>query len=364
MTQEAKIAIVNVRVFDGHRILEPSTVIIENGMIGINAEGAVEIDGQGGVLLPGLIDAHIHLHDIHNLRRLVSHGITTGLDMACRPPSLVDSLRGHKGLTDIRSPGQPAASPRSKHAKMMKTPADLLVSNPEDATQFVRDRVNEGSDYIKIISDIPGHDEATLKALVNAAHEHDKLTIAHASNLAAFKLAQTAPIDMITHVPLDKDLDDASVTQMLNEKRISIPTLSMMKAIFEKLHREGEDYSHARASVRAMYTAGIPILAGTDANAAARAPANVPHGESIHTELELLVEAGLSNVDALKAATSLPAQYFGLHDRGVIEPGCRADLILIADDPIKDIRATREIRRIWCGGIEYEVEPPKANGGL
>ncbi|MGH3195000.1 MAG: amidohydrolase family protein [Streptosporangiaceae bacterium] len=57
-------------------------------------------------------------------------------------------------------------------------------------------------------------------------------------------------------------------------------------------------------------------------------------------------------MDALRAATSRPARYFGLADRGVIEPGCRADLLLIDGDPLRDIKATQSIRRIWCGGIE------------
>jgi len=66
-----------------------------------------------------------------------------------------------------------------------------------------------------------------------------------------------------------------------------------------------------------------------------------------------LVDAGLSTVDALRAATSLPAKHFGLNDRGVIEPGYRAYLVLVDGDPITDIRATRSIKRVWCGGLEY-----------
>lgn len=101
-----------------------------------------------------------------------------------------------------------------------------------------------------------------------------------------------------------------------------------------------------------MYRAGVPILAETDANAEAGLPFQVKHGEALHHELELLVDAGLSTVDALRAATSLPAKHFGLHDRGVIQVGKRADLVLISDDPIQDIRATRSIQRVWCGGVE------------
>jgi imidazolonepropionase-like amidohydrolase len=85
-------------------------------------------------------------------------------------------------------------------------------------------------------------------------------------------------------------------------------------------------------------------------------PAAISHGISLHHELELLVDAGLSTLDALRAATSRPAHYFGLADRGLIEPGRRADLVLIEGNPLQDITATQSIRRIWCGGVEV---PPK-----
>jgi len=79
----------------------------------------------------------------------------------------------------------------------------------------------------------------------------------------------------------------------------------------------------------------------------------VPMGISLHQELELLVGAGLSSVRALQAATSLPAKYFNLQDRGVIKPGFRADLVLVRGDPIANISVTREIERVWIGGVEF-----------
>ena len=101
-----------------------------------------------------------------------------------------------------------------------------------------------------------------------------------------------------------------------------------------------------------MYRAGITILAGTDANQAEHAPASVAHGKSIHEEIELLVDAGLSPVDALRSSTVVAAESFGLQDRGVIAPGRRADLVLISEDPLLDIRRTRSVLRVWCNGVE------------
>lgn len=67
---------------------------------------------------------------------------------------------------------------------------------------------------------------------------------------------------------------------------------------------------------------------------------------------------GLSTREAPLAATGLPARYFGLTDRGVIEPYRRADLLLLDSDPLADIRETRSISRIWCGGIEHTPAQP------
>ncbi len=114
-----KIALTNVRVFDGQRLLEPATVVIDGDRIGGDQAGARTWDGGGGVLLPGLIDCHIHLTDDATLAALARHGVTTGLDMGTWPPELVASLRGRPGVTDVRSSGTGATHPASAHAKRM-----------------------------------------------------------------------------------------------------------------------------------------------------------------------------------------------------------------------------------------------------
>lgn len=126
----------------------------------------------------------------------------------------------------------------------------------------------------------------------------------------------------------------------------------MMEKAIDELQVPKSDYSNCQESVRLMHEAGIPILAGTDSNAIPDSPAHLEHGMSIHRELELLVEAGVSPVEALQSVTSKAAMQFYLDDRGVIAPGYRADLVLIDGDPTKDIRESRRIRRVWCGGVE------------
>ena len=353
-----KIALTNVRVFDGRELRGPTTVVIEGGLVGRDSAGARITDVDGATLLPGFIDAHVHLLNEEHLQQLADFGVTTALDMGAWPPSMVDALRNRTGMADIRSAGIPATTAGSTHSHLPGYPAGELVDGPTGAARFVTDRIAEGADYIKLIADIPGPDQETLNALVATSHDHGKRTVAHAVSTAALDMALQAGVNMITHVPLDRRLTESTAARALAQKCVSIPTLTMMKGIVDRSAAAAPsqlNYESARGSVAELHRAGVPILAGTDANAGPGIPFSPRHGESLHEELELLIEAGLSTVEALRAATVLPAQYFGLHDRGVIEPGRRADLVLIDGDPIADIRATRRILRVWCAGVEHRV---------
>jgi imidazolonepropionase-like amidohydrolase len=355
LAANGKIALTNARVFDGRQLAGDMTVVIEAGLIGADPRGARVIDCEGGVLLPGLIDAHVHLDGPGRLETLARYGITTALDMGSLPEQ-TSALRGRAGQTDIRSAGIPAIAPGSFHAHIPGVGQRGLIASAQEADRFVADRLAEGSDYIKIVVGSPfaDHDQATIDALVAAAHEHGKIVVVHASSVGSVAKAQAAGADILTHAPLDQALEPAAAAQAAACGRVVVPTLTMMAGIVLNLGRPGADYANARASVAALHAAGVPILAGTDANDSAGTPARIPHGESLHRELELLADAGLSTREVLLAATALPARYFGLPDRGTIRPGLRADLILIEEDPLQDIRATRSIRRVWCGGIEHE----------
>ncbi len=100
--------------------------------------------------------------------------------------------------------------------------------------------------------------------------------------------------------------------------------------------------------MRALHRAGVPLLAGTDAPAP-----GAPHGMGLHRELDQQFQSGLKPIEALAAATSEPARFFGFHDRGRIAKRLRADLVLVHGDPSVDITATRHIVGIWKLGIPY-----------
>ncbi len=357
-------SITDVRVFDGIRLLDgPHRVRIDDGVIAAIEPAAdpgrpssadqLSVDGRGATLLPGLIDAHVHLTGVDDLKTLAAHGITSALDMGTWPSALVADLRRAEKVTDIRSVGAPAVGPGGGHARIPGLPVDSIISTPDDARALVRARVAEGADFIKVVTERRGGggpDQQCIDALVEAAHAHGKVVIAHASVVGAVAMSQAAGVDVLTHAPIDAVLDDDAVAQIVDAGRVVVPTLTMMEGVVRNVGRPQIDYRHARDSVAALHRAGVPVVAGTDANSSPGVPASVPHGSSLHHELELLVAAGLSPTEALQSATSVTARHFGLADRGLIEVGRRADLVLVDGDPTADITATSHLRGVWIDG--------------
>lgn len=364
-------ALRNVRVFDGNAVGDPTTVHIVDGLIAASAGDGPEfdgpeVDGEGGILVSGFIDAHVHFDSIDNLTAFATNGVTTVFDMGTNPRSLVDSMRNVEGLTDIRSALSPASGPGGLQTTMNTFDPSTVVTGPEDAERFIADRVTEGCDFVKIIIEDPADkgpaalSAETVAAIVVAAHAKNFLTIAHASSDAAVQIGIDAGVDILTHVPLRSPITEAQIAQM-NARGIAIvPTLSMMQGIGAKFgmptEGPGPGIHRAQASVGALYKAGIRVVAGTDANNAPFVPFSPKLGESFHGELELMVGAGLTPAQALRSATADSAALFRLADRGRIEPGLRADLVLLGGDPTLDIRATRDLRGVWVGGIAVALD--------
>lgn len=348
-----KVAIQNVNVFDGQQMQSGKTIAFENGLIVADTTGAdTIIDAQGAFLLPGLIDCHAHVHDSGDLSLMAQHGVTTCLDMGTANIALFQTLRGGVGTCDIRSPGIPAMPPGSRLTSRPGFPSKWLVSSPEDAPRFVADRISEGADYIKIMFEPEGPEPAIVKALVEETHARQLKVIAHATTCDAIAKAVEANVDIITHVPLEQWLGDETVSRMKASGAIAVPTLVKMLATAGK--NSELNFAHAKAAVRSMKDAEIIILSGSDANKNASGAGKVSYGDSMWKELELLVEAGLSPAEAICSATSLAASFFGLADRGVIEPGKRADLVLLSANPLQNFGSIGLIQNVWCKGVPVE----------
>ncbi|KAL2836400.1 hypothetical protein BJY01DRAFT_251982 [Aspergillus pseudoustus] len=123
--------------------------------------------------------------------------------------------------------------------------------------------------------------------------------------------------------------------------------LIIMQSIVKNTGAPSAAYTfNAHVSVANMYNARVPILVGSDANLNPHVPANPPFGLSLHEELQPLVQAGVSPVDTIRSATSPAANMFRLYDRSSIQPGLRADLVLLSADPSVDIRNSLAIEKV------------------
>ncbi|WP_419702945.1 amidohydrolase family protein [Promicromonospora sp. NFX87] len=313
-------------------------------------------DGARRFLLPGLIDSHVHLGSRDALTAAARAGITTVVDLGTHPDSVIDAQRAEHGVPSILSAGSAASAPGSLQIARMGFPAASGVAGPADAARYLDWRTQHGSDLVKVIiedpsaTDVPALDVATITALVEGAHERGLLTVAHVVTAAAFDRGLDAGADILTHSPLDRPLSDATVQRMLDQKTVASPTLIMMHAMAHARlggHAEGA-FRNAVECVRAMHAAGVPIIAGTDANEIPLAP--IAHGASLHDELAYLRQAGLDASDTLRAATSAAADALRLTDRGRVVVGHRADLVLVSADPTRSPEILRQPDAIWVAG--------------
>lgn len=349
--------IVNAKVFDGTALRRWTSVRFTDGLVAECMDdsaahvGDEVIDARGGTLLPGLIDAHVHLLP-GVLEASLNCGVTTVLDMFSTPEVVSEATKraaSRTDVADVRSSGVGATAPGG-HPSLMFGPFPTLTRAGE-AAQFVADRIAEGSDYLKIFSGVRGLwpflSFDTIAALTTAAHARGLIVVAHVSSIPGFEEVVAADVDVVAHVPADGSLGDTLINRIAAAGIAVGPTLVTTENTLGTAR-----YSLAEANVRRLAEAGVPLLAGTDAPN----PGTVA-GESLHRELELLVRCGLSPERALAAATSAPARVFGLTDRGRIAVGLRADLVLVSGDPLADISATRGIDRVWRGGVASDRAP-------
>ena len=387
----------NVRLFDGDIVIPQASVVVENGLIKAVAAavepppGAEIIDGTGKTLLPGLIDSHVHIWEEDKLRQAPVFGVTVLVDMF----TSVEFASGIKKAQAGPGPHSQAylVSPQTVvtvaggHCTQYGLKIPTLQSAAE-AQSFVDARIAEGSDFIKIIYDdgsaynyrLPTLSLEELQAAVRAARARHKLSVVHAGSLRKCMEALEAGADGLAHLNFDDASHENFGRLAAAKKAFVIPTLSVLMAMngrpdaagiaddtrlrpflksgdFQLLRSKPSflsspgAYAAAEKALRQLHEAKVPILAGTDTSNPGTA-----FGAALHGELELLVQAGLTPLDALRAATSVPADIFGIKNRGRIRPGLAADLVLVEGDPAADIKATRAIVSVWKDGVMVDRE--------
>ena len=403
-------AITNVNVIPmtvGGGVITDATVTITDGKIasinGLIPDSVEIIDGKGKWLIPGLIDMHVHVPtDGHFnttyptraaaiftstqdlMTPFVANGVTTIFEL--------NSRAGHFGQRNEILRGD-VIGPRMALAAMINggNESGRIANTPSDGRQSVRMAKAEGYEFIKTYSQLNAE---TYKAIVDEANRQGMKVIGHIPNafkghieeafVSHFGMAAHAE-ELFKQTEGNSNQDPNQLAQLaknngtwlcptlivivsaaeqgrtLDSLRTS-PTLQYVHPLLQSKWLTSNNYnknatptslarldrmqSFNKQLVKACKDVGVPIVAGTDAGSS-----GVVWGFSLHDELALLVEAGLTPEEALASATRLPAAWLGIDSIvGSVEVGKCADLVLLDESPLTDIHNTTKIAGVFVNG--------------
>lgn len=381
----------------GRAPVRDATVVIEDGRVESVTVGAAAtwpasaevLDVAGMTVLPGLIDCHDHLafhgyelasrwelnepgstrhlRTARVIERTLGMGYTTirdagGLDAGFRAAMDEGLLRGPRLLSAVAiiSPIGGIGDRVSPSGHECLVPADPalprgVANGVEDVRRVVRLMIRAGADVIKCAttggaSSRAGHgprdpafDADEMRALVDEAHALGRRVMCHALGGSGLRLALDAGVDSIEHgCYLDEDPELIPI--MAERGTFLVPTLTVYEYHRGSPAPHVRDraralYAHHRESIRRALAAGVKVVAGTDAGG---------HGHPPNAaELEHLAAAGLTPLQAIQAATGLAAECLGLErEIGTVEKAKRADLVVVAGDPVADLRVLQAEERI------------------
>jgi imidazolonepropionase-like amidohydrolase len=400
----ATVAYTGARLVDGtgRPPLEDAVVVVRQGKIASVGQpvpaGARVVNLAGKTIVPGLWDMHAHVEQVEWGPLYLAAGVTTVRDCGNEP----DFIRSVRETVDAGR----GVGPRVLLACLVDGEGEGVIGNDRlrsaaEIPALVKRFVAAGCAQVKIYSSLSPE---LVAPLAEAAHHAGLTVTGHVPNGMGAVRAVNAGLDQISHVGYvarallppnydpDANLPGSVVTKALQELDLTSPAAKETLAFFARRRtvvdptvalqelftlapdqtvepglakvpaplrqaltspRSPEERQRGQARlakllavVGALHKAGVPIVAGTDQA--------VP-GHSLHRELELYVQAGLSPLEALQAATLVPARAMKKDaEAGTVEPGKRADFIAVAGDPLTDIRALRKVTLVVAAGIEYE----------
>ncbi len=389
-----------------NKIIENATVVIkENKIHTINKsipENAIIIDGKNKWLTPGFIDMHVHtlsdgtpfvmyptrgplvsFNTQYNVTPYIANGVTTVFELGARPENIGQRNEIIRG--DV-------IGPRIALAKVIGgNKSNLTAQTPSDGRNAVRFAKEEGYEFIKVYTWL---NEETFKAVIDEAKKQQMKVVGHIPAAFEGKAATdffVPHFGLIAHAEeLSKQTNDHSYKKAQEFARLAkengtwlIPNLSNMVSIEQQAkslenieNLPGFKYVHPLMQnkwltsnsyhgaskdliayykelvdfhiliVKAFKEANVPMVAGTDAGIS-----GIIAGFSLHQELKLLVDAGLTNEEALASTTRLAAEWLGIDDKiGTIETGKFADMVLLDKNPLEDISNTTKIAGVFVNG--------------
>ena len=391
-----KTLIENASLIDG-LAAEPAAgmnLLIEDGTIAeigpaVAPDGADEIiDAAGKTVMPGMIDAHLHLMGIRaydpvlasiedpflraargvaDVRKLIEAGFTS---VRCAGSNLGVSLNAAVEEGTIPGPrivaSNLAISQTAGHGDMHMLPADWLTGpyagsriadGPDECRKAVREQIRAGAGVIKIMTtggvlsekDSPTHPQFVdeeVAAMVEEAHRVGLKVMSHAQSEVGIQLALRNGVDTIEHAIY---LDAETIDLLLEKDAVVVPTFAIVDAIVNfgraaglpeyAMKKAEESHKAHLESIRRAFEAGVKIALGTDF----AGPAGVAHGDNA-VELEILVkQIGMSPMEAIASGTRIAAEALGLEDEiGTLSAGKTADLLIVDGDPSQDVSILKQ----------------------
>ncbi len=378
-------------VFDGSRFLAGGAqVLVDGGLIVAveprhrpYPEGWPVIDRAGGTVLPGLIDTHVHLvgsgepdalaRDAgrsgaerelvirRSLRQQLQQGVTTVRDLGDTRWAVLGRT-AQDGEPSVVASGPPITSPGGHCAAMGGEASDavslraLVAEAHERGAQTVKivvsgGAMSAGSDLLELQFDV-----GEVRLVVEEAHRRGLPVTAHAHSVPSVEVCVAAGVDGIEHCTCLTARGIRTSTALIDAlaaRRIEVcPTFGRLPGLppspqaIEVMRRTGMTLQARFEQVGALFAAGVPILAGSDAGIH---PAK-PHGVLAHSVAEL-TQSGLPVAAALAAATSAAADVCGLGgSRGRLRPGKAADLLVVEGDLAEDVAALTRARLVILRG--------------
>ncbi|KAK7900206.1 hypothetical protein LTR67_003952 [Exophiala xenobiotica] len=390
--------ITNVRLFDGNDVVGESMAVLINGTLiagiyntsdqpTVGADAEI-IDGIGMTLLPGLIDAHTHTRRPWG-EHAILFGVTTEVDMMSFPEEMLPLRKEaaeHMNMSAVKSSSISCTVPGG-------WPCPLVEP-------FIRERVKaERADIIKLLVDtrkwhdgLPTMDMEMVDAIVRVAHSYNRLAVCHIHEHAAAVEVVRHGVDALAHLFLDEPHSTEFVALCKEKGIFVIATFGLLGSLsgsclseeisnhpqvlrfaspgsISALRRDGTSIGYHKSknknvqwawdAARALHQADVPVLAGSDC---IRDQTNgAVHGVSVHHEMWMLADhCGFTPREALQSATGKTAKAYGWTDRGTIEVGKLADLVLVAGDPTSDIRKSLDIKEVWRQGQRLDREKARA----
>lgn len=401
MTAPTRTLLHHAAIFDGSGSPPLSgDIVVERGTIvavGQGLDGDESVDATGTTILPGLFDCHTHvvvsgrpMHQMlsrpfsyqffeaaRNLGLTLDCGITTvrdaaGADLGIRTAvddGLIDGPRMHISITALSQTGghcdgwQPSGICVTPVPAYPGRPAGI-ADGPDHLRREVREIIRSGADVIKVCAsggvmspnDNPQHAQFRddeLQAIVAEADAVELPVMVHAHSAKGIKASLRAGARSIEHGTY---LDDEAIEMMLERGAWLVPTLHVVQAVIDAastgtafpestVRKAREIQSRHREAFGRAAAAGVRIAMGTDSGV-------IPHGSNLR-ELEAMVAGGLTPAEALVAATSSAAKLLGLGDQlGMIEPGKRADLVLIDGDATDVADLKQRVRAVYKDGVK------------